>query len=94
MGREIRLRATSYCSRSRFLYSSGTSKVFGGVIKFFAFFVPGPLGAELSNRGRGGEGPELPHFFRFLSSPSLSPMYSGSHYSFESKHLASVVKRS
>ena len=87
MGREIRLRATSYCSRSRFLYSSDTvSKVFGGVIKFFAFFVRGPL----SNRGRGGEGPELPRFFRFLS----SPMYSASHYSFESIHLASVVKLS
>ena len=42
MGREIRLAATSYCSQSRFLYSSGTSKVFGGVIKFFAFFVLGP----------------------------------------------------
>ena len=27
MGREIRLRATSYCSRSRFLYSAGTSYV-------------------------------------------------------------------
>ena len=28
MSREIRLRATSYCSRSRFLYSAGTSYVF------------------------------------------------------------------
>ena len=25
MGREIKLRATNYCSRSRFLYSAGTS---------------------------------------------------------------------
>ena len=42
MGREMRLRATSYCSRSRFLYEGGTRKVFGRVIKFFAFFVLGP----------------------------------------------------
>ena len=42
IGREIRLRATSYCSRSRFLYSGGPSSVFGRVIKFFAFFVLGP----------------------------------------------------
>ena len=39
MGREIRLRATSYCSRSRFLYSAGTSYVFCRVIKFFKFSV-------------------------------------------------------
>ena len=46
MGREIRLQATSYCSRSRFLYSAGTSYVFCRVIKFLkfsvAFFVFGP----------------------------------------------------
>ena len=42
IGPEIRFRATSYCPRSRFLYSGGTSKVFGRVIKFFAFFVLGP----------------------------------------------------
>ena len=46
MGREIILRATRHCSRSRFLYSSGMSQVFGRVIKFFkfsvAFFVLGP----------------------------------------------------
>ena len=46
MGREIKLWATSYCSRSRFLYSAGTSYVFSRVIKFFklsvAFFVLGP----------------------------------------------------
>ena len=46
MGREIKLRATSYGSRSRFLYSAGTSYVFCRVIKFFklsvAFFVLGP----------------------------------------------------
>ena len=28
MGREIRLQATSYCSRAHFLYSVGTSYVF------------------------------------------------------------------
>ena len=39
MGREIRLRATSYCFRSRFLYSAGTSYVFCRVIKFFKFSV-------------------------------------------------------
>ena len=39
MGREIRLRATSYCSWSRFLYSAGTSYVFCCVIKFFKFSV-------------------------------------------------------
>ena len=48
MGREIRLRATSYCSQSHFLYSAGTSYVFCRVIKFFkfsvAFFVFGPRG--------------------------------------------------
>ena len=46
MGGEIRLRATSYCSRSHFLYSAGTNYVFCRVIKFFkfsvAFFVFGP----------------------------------------------------
>ena len=46
MGREIRLRATSYCSRSRFLYSTGTSYVFCRVIFFIkfsvAFFFVGP----------------------------------------------------
>ena len=48
MGREIRIQATSYCSRSRFLYSAGTSYVFCRVIKFFkfsvAFFAFGPRG--------------------------------------------------
>ena len=48
MGQEIRPRATSYCSRSRFLYSAGTSYFFCRVIKLFefsvAFFVFGPLG--------------------------------------------------
>ena len=48
MGREIRLRVTSYCSRSRILYSAGTSYVFCRAIKFFkfsvAFFVFGPWG--------------------------------------------------
>ena len=39
MGRVIRLRATSYCSRSCFLYSAGMSYVFCRVIKFFKFLV-------------------------------------------------------
>ena len=47
MGREIRIRATSY-SLSRFLFSAGTSYVFCRVINFFkfsvAFFVFGPWG--------------------------------------------------
>ena len=32
MGREIRLQAMSYCSRSRFLYSAGTSYIFCRII--------------------------------------------------------------
>ena len=52
MGREMKLRATSYCSRSVFLYSAGTSYVFCRVIKFFkfsvAFFVFGPGGVRVT----------------------------------------------
>ena len=51
-------------------------------------------GHELSSRSRFlySGAPNSLIFFASLVHPPFSPMYSASHYSFESKHLASVVK--